>query len=168
MWASEGRIIPARAGFTCRVFAPFLSCRDHPRSRGVYFTTIFAGPTILGSSPLARGLHQCFPVRAGGYGIIPARAGFTRDFLNQKIIDQDHPRSRGVYALCVMGHNAGYGSSPLARGLPQRARDAGANSGIIPARAGFTKMKPGENGYLTDHPRSRGVYCKTATQRVAQ
>ena len=30
--------------------------------------------------------------------IIPARAGSTREYLNERIVDQDHPRSRGVYA----------------------------------------------------------------------
>ena len=53
----QGRIIPARAGFTrCTIRLHYLS-PDHPRSRGVY-----ARP---GAADLI------------GWGIIPARAGFT-------------------------------------------------------------------------------------------
>ena len=57
------------------------------------------------------------------------------------------------------------GSSPLARGLrPQVAHD-GAPARIIPARAGFTPRWRGVNGWLGDHPRSRGVYPKTVLGR---
>ena len=91
-------------------------------------------------------------------GIIPARAGFTRAALNGKIIDQDHPRSRGVYVTRGNGFVVCQGSSPLARGLPDHVRSGGWRGGIIPARAGFTG-----NGFVVcqfarDHPRSRGVY----------
>ena len=50
------------------------------------------------------------------------------------------------------------GSSPLARGLPFRAVADGDPVRIIPARAGFTTFSVLNNGYLRDHPRSRGVY----------
>ena len=50
------RIIPARAGFTrCRLRL-VLGCRDHPRSRGVYFMIRDFIHASAGSSPLARGL----------------------------------------------------------------------------------------------------------------
>ena len=52
------RIIPARAGFTRRLFMPQTLPKDHPRSRGLPW----AGPSE----------------GASGGGIIPARAGFTR------------------------------------------------------------------------------------------
>ena len=51
-------IIPARAGFTAPSPRVSCSCRDHPRSRGVYAS---AGPVWAawgGSSPLARGLRD--------------------------------------------------------------------------------------------------------------
>ena len=52
----------------------------------------------------------------------------------------------------------GFGSSPLARGLPS-FRFVGAQTvGIIPARAGFTQVAGGEVEDAGDHPRSRGVY----------
>ena len=70
---------------------------DHPRSRGVYGHRPFAARGFGGSSPLARGLQECFAIDECQARIIPARAGFTimmwKDDLYVK------------------------GSSPLARGL---------------------------------------------------
>ena len=50
-------IIPARAGFTRGIFAPPVTKRDHPRSRGVYERGRILADRTVGSSPLARGLH---------------------------------------------------------------------------------------------------------------
>ena len=73
----EGRIIPARAGFTNASAWPTCGRPDHPRSRGVY--PAVHGPACCGagSSPLARGLRGGGPGSRGLLGIIPARAGFT-------------------------------------------------------------------------------------------
>ena len=74
---SQGRIIPARAGFTNVLYPHSLIIGDHPRSRGVYQAQSTANIQNQGSSPLARGLlnviHTSFSVKR----IIPARAGFT-------------------------------------------------------------------------------------------
>ena len=93
----EGGIIPARAGFTdCLATLPRNS-RDHPRSRGVYFSGKTPMVLARGSSPLARGL------RANHFNgnlfvwIIPARAGFTSSMTGCLPVMSDHPRSRGVY-----------------------------------------------------------------------
>ena len=74
---SLDRIIPARAGFTRRRCGPGGPWRDHPRSRGVYFTGRTNMTRTYGSSPLARGLLLDDPLRGGHARIIPARAGFT-------------------------------------------------------------------------------------------
>ena len=50
-------IIPARAGFTRRRPRRPPPRGDHPRSRGVYLTSSLTLPQVVGSSPLARGLH---------------------------------------------------------------------------------------------------------------
>ena len=50
------------------------------------------------------------------------------------------------------------GSSPLARGLRAGADEGAAPQGIIPARAGFTRMVSVVLRRGRDHPRSRGVY----------
>ena len=41
----SGGIIPARAGFTIWPRSQSLSLKDHPRSRGVYFTSLNRAPT---------------------------------------------------------------------------------------------------------------------------
>ena len=132
------RIIPARAGFTALVVHRPGDRRDHPRSRGVYWTTCPRARRRPGSSPLARGLLRVSISSSGD----PA----------------DHPRSRGVYPYQPRGEDPRRGSSPLARGLhTPHVRDVCA-SGIIPARAGFTRPRFSESARSRDHPRSRGVY----------
>ena len=91
-------IIPARAGFTQVRHVHRGGGADHPRSRGVYGAlrrTCARGmgssplarglhetgdpsePATVGSSPLARGLQTTVYAQDGTTGIIPARAGFT-------------------------------------------------------------------------------------------
>ena len=53
--------------------------RDHPRSRGVYTSGCIRCPARVGSSPLARGLRTGGRAPDTQAGIIPARAGFTRE-----------------------------------------------------------------------------------------
>ena len=136
----EGRlgIIPARAGFT--------------------WVGASWAVAVCGSSPLARGLPEGIAAARRRGGIIPARAGFTHRHPGRHGPGRDHPRSRGVYA-CAAGRSCGStGSSPLARGLHPGTRLPGAPQGIIPARAGFTRMRRGTPSRTPDHPRSRGVY----------
>ena len=152
------RIIPARAGFTQVRTAAIRRVADHPRSRGVYFLMIELSVSTGGSSPLARGLHDCVDVRVRYRRIIPARAGFTLEpggFLSQY---WDHPRSRGVYLRLRIGVGLRRGSSPLARGLRWWSIVDGLTERIIPARAGFTCMCVRVARLCWDHPRSRGVY----------
>ena len=151
-------IIPARAGFTGFRRLRTGRLADHPRSRGVYRDGRGGDRAAGGSSPLARGLRAHRALTTTGHGIIPARAGFTYllSSITKKI--QDHPRSRGVYALRHVLGLGGQGSSPLARGLrtsrPRRYR----RYRIIPARAGFTPGAESTDALTQDHPRSRGVY----------
>ena len=152
------RIIPARAGFTTIAGPPIALTQDHPRSRGVYCVRVDEYLSVLGSSPLARGLPSRRTRQAKTIRIIPARAGFTSDASERRAAGWDHPRSRGVYNLAWDEMMDGWGSSPLARGLLVRRRAAAPIRRIIPARAGFTGR--GSPSYLDsgDHPRSRGVY----------
>ena len=115
-------------------------------------------PTTIGSSPLARGLPRGGIPNGRGPGIIPARAGFTRERRQQYRHFQDHPRSRGVYKSCVHLSFTVAGSSPLARGLRALWNEQYDIEGIIPARAGFTVVTAPVTGGDGDHPRSRGVY----------
>ena len=70
----------------------------------------------------------------------------------------DHPRSRGVYPNSEFVKAGNGGSSPLARGLLGHSHVAERDSGIIPARAGFTTPNMLNAIASWDHPRSRGVY----------
>ena len=70
-------IIPARAGFTKRIYPSTLPTPDHPRSRGVYSPSRRFLEHVGGSSPLARGLPENRKKNAVSLRIIPARAGFT-------------------------------------------------------------------------------------------
>ena len=151
-------IIPARAGFTWRCAGRMCPAPDHPRSRGVYPASATGPPPSRGSSPLARGLRWG-PGAVRQWGrIIPARAGFTTALVCGDRGPQDHPRSRGVYAAWRIPPAKQPGSSPLARGLPQRGVRSPSFPGIIPARAGFTAFSVPVMMRRRDHPRSRGVY----------
>ena len=151
-------IIPARAGFTRGLFCGATHVKDHPRSRGVYITDTSPQARTAGSSPLARGLPRMTVVLSQRSGIIPARAGFTDGQTSPEKDDADHPRSRGVYRFAGNRKNDLLGSSPLARGLQERARARRLGPGIIPARAGFTAQAITSAYKHSDHPRSRGVY----------
>ena len=174
------RIIPARAGFTPPPAWPRRGRPDHPRSRGVYARLREELAAEIGSSPLARGLHQTEPSQNLCVRIIPARAGFTlsppttsptpagssplarglrRPGRRRSSDAPDHPRSRGVYATRSMGGAISRGSSPLARGLRPAPRARGPARWIIPARAGFTDRTRRGPLICRDHPRSRGVYA---------
>ena len=132
------RIIPARAGFTRSCRSAYGDAGDHPRSRGVYQSGGLWIGAVLGSSPLARGLPSHSIQWRDHPGIIPARAGFTRNDHPPLALSWDHPRSRGVYRLRLRAGRREQGSSPLARGLPLDGEQVAVGGGIIPARAGFT------------------------------
>ena len=151
-------IIPARAGFTSSRRSPTPGGWDHPRSRGVYAPRRHWWHQRGGSSPLARGLPLSMNETIVEAGIIPARAGFTRQPARRPRWPLDHPRSRGVYALMNSLPGSGFGSSPLARGLRRLAQPAWASPRIIPARAGFTLRGGRCCSRARDHLRSRGVY----------
>ena len=152
------RIIPARAGFTGRRGRRRRTCRDHPRSRGVYNLVENRATRPGGSSPLARGLRERRDRPVDQDRIIPARAGFTMRFSSLPSPPVDHPRSRGVYQIIAAEISRRLGSSPLARGLPAALAQQVDVGGIIPARAGFTEPVWSRRRGGPDHPRSRGVY----------
>ena len=151
-------IIPARAGFTSATSSPWMTMRDHPRSRGVYAYSYKLSVTSDGSSPLARGLPVLRRKIMTGFWIIPARAGFTTPPPGSLVAAEDHPRSRGVYVSEGRLNHVQQGSSPLARGLPASTGEDETHNRIIPARAGFTNDFKTKVITAQDHPRSRGVY----------
>ena len=119
----------------------------------------------FGSSPLARGLLTYNEASLNEYGIIPARAGFTRTPWRERPPFSDHPRSRGVYTWAAAPSCPTYGSSPLARGLRSAHRGVALPDRIIPARAGFTAPPSSAEPPIADHPRSRGVYSRFSSDQ---
>ena len=132
-------IIPARAGFTRNDHCRYREAADHPRACGVYSFSSRISFSALGSSPRVRGLLSAHTERTRTDRIIPARAGFTVGLPVITPVVEDHPRACGVYGNVLTGLATGGGSSPRVRGLLLGARVRGLSSGIIPARAGFTR-----------------------------
>ena len=79
----------------------------------------------------------------------------------------DHPRSRGVYMWVKKNPHENQGSSPLARGLHRIRHALPVETGIIPARAGFTITARIPERLSADHPRSRGVYGPRLTAMIS-
>ena len=151
-------LIPARAGNTTN--PPVLSTvtRAHPRSRGEHPKSALYRLLCRGSSPLARGTLVAASRRAFAHGLIPARAGNTRQPEKRTPTLRAHPRSRGEHGSNVLEKLLREGSSPLARGTLLENATLTGKSGLIPARAGNTarsrwSLEPGRA-----HPRSRGEH----------
>ena len=112
--------------------------RAHPRSRGDHSTNGQAIPGVEGSSPLARGPPRDW---GGGCGC------------------GAHPRSRGDHKASQSKIFFLAGSSPLARGPRRPPRLVPDEAGLIPARAGTTRVLGGSFGATGAHPRSRGDHA---------
>ena len=159
------RIIPARAGFTPARETGASRLGDHPRSRGVYSRRLLDNHALAGSSPLARGLHECGAPHKRYRGIIPARAGFTYYRNPGMFAPQDHPRSRGVYYGAKRMAIKNAGSSPLARGLHCSGFAGAEYRGDHPRSRGVYGPASSWPGTCsTDHPRSRGVYSEVISK----
>ena len=149
-------LIPARAGTTSSETFTKLSPRAHPRSRGDHGKERIVIPVAAGSSPLARGPPWVRGVVWRRRGLIPARAGTTKEAEAAHLINRAHPRSRGDHRTLKHRLMQQPGSSPLARGpLCRRDNDRHVH-GLIPARAGTTQRDLCFEGRTWAHPRSRG------------
>ena len=115
-------------------------------------------PTLLGSSPLARGT-RVIPESIGlVVGLIPARAGNTAGMRYATARYGAHPRSRGEHRPARHYRRRAPGSSPLARGTHTRAAARRSPLGLIPARAGNTQYRKRSYRGHGAHPRSRGEH----------
>ena len=156
--SGELGIIPARAGFTQPLTPRERGCPDHPRACGVYVGDGVGFGQKAGSSPRVRGLLAANFVFVRGWGIIPARAGFTHKNEPPDAPGGDHPRACGVYEAHLDAKLRGSGSSPRVRGLRAVRPLRPLQGGIIPARAGFTLPVAAGGFFIWDHPRACGVY----------
>ena len=131
-------LIPARAGNTVQWQLHCTGLGAHPRSRGEHDLYEPARTSAAGSSPLARGTHMTTSPVATSTGLIPARAGNTGTRRAVWPSSRAHPRSRGEHAGFGNHSPLDMGSSPLARGTPERSLTQQRLLGLIPARAGNT------------------------------
>ena len=111
-------IIPALAGNTKSAPSRMSFQRDHPRSRGEYDPDVVPKTTIMGSSPLSRGIPRPVSRLWRSARIIPALAGNTIGVEALRDLEPDHPRSRGEYGTLSTSPGSRPGSSPLSRGIP--------------------------------------------------
>ena len=115
-----GRFIPARAGNTLSAGLPAREFAVHPRSRGEHSPLGIETVTTAGSSPLARGTRGDLHLERHDLRFIPARAGNTSHRTPPPGCGAVHPRSRGEHCGDAAPVAAQGGSSPLARGTPDR------------------------------------------------
>ena len=111
---------------------------------------------LRGSSPLARGPRRSEEGAEGLAGLIPARAGTTVHGCSPSEEGRAHPRSRGDHEAPLTTETVRQGSSPLARGPLVEVEQFYAGVGLIPARAGTTKISVMFITCNGAHPRSRG------------
>ena len=151
-------LIPARAGNTRVVrLRPALS-GAHPRSRGEHPCASSARSWCRGSSPLARGTRRGCRQHLTRSGLIPARAGNTMFPAWINLTAGAHPRSRGEHVWVVRFPVVPLGSSPLARGTQHAQKGTNPKTGLIPARAGNTRLPRSLTRCEWAHPRSRGEH----------
>ena len=132
-------IIPACAGSTSKHSLSATATRDHPRLRGEHFPRRCGSSSLSGSSPPARGARIDLLAGRSCDGIIPACAGSTGWKRISGRPRRDHPRLRGEHHFTRAPDSPCRGSSPPARGAPNRRSIDAAATGIIPACAGSTK-----------------------------
>ena len=112
----EMRIIPAYAGSTDAGEAAGQALSDHPRIRGEHTPHPKRPSQTTGSSPHTRGAQAGHSLAASDARIIPAYAGSTRKYQQDKAWRSDHPRIRGEHASPPRMGRFRRGSSPHTRG----------------------------------------------------
>ena len=105
-----------------------------------------------------RGTHATRLKAIRESGIIPAYAGNTRIFLEQRKRLRDHPRVCGEHTRSSLVTCIPAGSSPRMRGTPSGSKGQYHQSGIIPAYAGNTYYSRCEKTFPRDHPRVCGEH----------
>ena len=139
-----GRLIPAHAGKTRRLVGRLRLLRAHPRSRGENARADDNGSVCLGSSPLTRGKRPHLHVRVFDHGLIPAHAGKTGQGARPSGPWRAHPRSRGENQNGEDTTPPKKGSSPLTRGKRSPERLTVLRLRLIPAHAGKTSLRDGD------------------------
>ena len=155
-WSRCIGLIPARAGKTNGRTAAARSGPAHPRACGENTGTSTCCTAAVGSSPRVRGQHGMFLSSEGARGLIPARAGKTRDCPFVRGCPRAHPRACGENFVAWGRSFAVTGSSPRVRGKRGLVRIAHGVDRLIPARAGKTGHPHRDLPRRRAHPRACG------------
>ena len=131
-------IIPACAGSTTNDYDFDTPRRDHPRMCGEHGSGDCSLTLPAGSSPHVRGARHAHHLHTPVRGIIPACAGSTGRWRDEKRNVRDHPRMCGEHEAWSPQHTMQAGSSPHVRGARDLIAIPSAVVGIIPACAGST------------------------------
>ena len=132
---------------------------------GEHGAPVFRPPVSTGSSPHVRGAHRLHWLLAVLTGIIPACAGSTGRWRDEKRNVRDHPRMCGEHEAWSPQHTMQAGSSPHVRGARDLIAIPSAVVGIIPACAGSTIPLRQPNRVIRDHPRMCGEHDNTQRHR---
>ena len=138
----------------CPTWAHPRPCGEHPEFRSAKIPP-------LGSSPPVRGALLTHPAVLCAGGLIPARAGSTPFVLGPIEVGWAHPRPCGEHAFLKSLCHPVVGSSPPVRGAQYRQEPALPGKGLIPARAGSTKLPILPRNSARAHPRPCGEHLST-------
>ena len=119
----------------------------------------FVLPHRPGSSPHVRGARGVMVLTLGTEGIIPACAGSTGRWRDEKRNVRDHPRMCGEHRIVPAIRISPTGSSPHVRGARGGKEESPWLQGIIPACAGSTFNSTPLLLPQWDHPRMCGEHC---------
>ena len=126
-------LIPARAGKTVCGWVCELGLRAHPRAGGENREGNTRSQFVFGSSPRGRGKRDDVRGELGCEGLIPARAGKTRDGTQCRSSAWAHPRVGGENGDGGNRTPRRVGSSPRRRGKRLRRLGSFQRPGLMPA-----------------------------------
>ena len=132
--------IPACAGTTRFTVSTYAEPREHPRMRGDHPFISLGFVTVPGTSPHARGPQYLHLKTLRCLGNIPACAGTTKARRSVAQGAGEHPRMRGDHIVDGFPALFHGGTSPHARGPPERRKRIDDSHGNIPACAGTTQV----------------------------
>ena len=150
------RFIPACAGNARTRSARLPGRAVHPRMRGERMVADDHSSVAIGSSPHARGTHPPGQGREAARRFIPACAGNADPGPSGMDQPPVHPRMRGERQGEIGGFPFVAGSSPHARGTPDRIRARPGGLRFIPACAGNAREHAPLSQHVAVHPRMRG------------
>ena len=150
------RLIPARAGKTSPNRGATCKTWAHPRAGGENGGGGGGGLGAFGSSPRGRGKRRMVLTTGWPVRLIPARAGKTITRTSSRSRRRAHPRAGGENGTLAVQDLSATDSSPRGRGKLAVSVQRVAVGGLIPARAGKTKVSGISSPTGTAHPRAGG------------